>query len=66
VVSLIDHLRMSRCLKIRDSTHFTVFVTLTIVMVSLMIGIDADQGAHCERYRLRNLKRDPEDIQETW
>jgi hypothetical protein len=54
------------CVKQRDSDRFTMLVTATILVVSIMIGIDADEGAPCERYILHIKGKAPEDVKASW
>ena len=43
---------VNKCREIRDSAWFSLFITCMIILVSIMIGIDADKDIHCTRFLL--------------
>ena len=43
-----------RCKKIRDSNWFTNTITVTILSVGVMIGVETDSLMSCDRYNLRH------------
>jgi hypothetical protein len=49
---------VEKCYEIKESKWFTNLITVTILVVGVVIGLDTDRGSYCERLATRIDERD--------